>query len=70
MTYKSKAALEQFIEVIRNADKTFLDPEKTMDEQAQTPQQLISPIQLPAPTGFKPFVIPNQDQPEAQQDNN
>ena len=32
-TYKSKAALEHFLEVIRNADKTFLDPDKNLDEQ-------------------------------------
>ena len=33
MSYKSKAALEQFLDVIKNADKTFLDPDKTIDEQ-------------------------------------
>ena len=35
MAYKSKAALEQFLEVIKNADSTFLDPEKTIDEQGR-----------------------------------
>jgi hypothetical protein len=33
MQYKSKEALDQFLEVIKNADKTFLDPEKNIDEQ-------------------------------------
>ncbi len=33
MTYKSKSALEQFLNVIRNAESTFLDPEKVIDEQ-------------------------------------
>lgn len=35
MKYKSKAALERFLEVIKNADSTFLDPEKTIDEQGR-----------------------------------
>lgn len=35
MSYKSKAALEQFLEVIKNADQTFLDPDKTIDEQGK-----------------------------------
>ncbi len=35
MEYKSKAALEEFLEVIRNADKTFLDPEKVIDDQGK-----------------------------------
>jgi len=35
MLYKSKAALEQFLEVIKNADNTFLDPEKVIDEQGR-----------------------------------
>lgn len=35
MAYKSKAALEQFLEVIKNADSTFLDPDKTIDEQGR-----------------------------------
>jgi len=35
MEYKSKAALEHFLEVIRNAENTFLDPEKIMDEQGR-----------------------------------
>ena len=35
MTYKSKAALEQFLEVIKNADYTFLDPDKVIDEQGR-----------------------------------
>jgi hypothetical protein len=33
MSYKSKAALAQFLEVIKNAENTFLDPEKIDDEQ-------------------------------------
>lgn len=35
MEYKSKAALEHFLEVIKNADNTFLDPEKVIDEQGR-----------------------------------
>lgn len=35
MEYKSKAALEHFLEVIRNAENTFLDPEKVIDEQGR-----------------------------------
>jgi len=35
MNHKSKAALEQFLGVIKNADNTFLDPEKTIDEQGK-----------------------------------
>ena len=35
MEYKSKAALERLLDVIRNADKTFLDPEKVIDEQGR-----------------------------------
>ena len=35
MAYKSKAALEKFLEVIGNADKTFLDPDKVIDEQGR-----------------------------------
>ncbi len=35
MEYKSKAALEHFLEVIRNTDNTFLDPEKVIDEQGR-----------------------------------
>jgi len=35
MEYKSKAALEHFLDVIRNADQTFLDPEKVIDEQGR-----------------------------------
>ena len=33
MTYKSKKALNRFLEVIKNADETFLDPDKVIDEQ-------------------------------------
>lgn len=33
MAYKSKAALAQFLEVIKNAESTFLDPEKIDNEQ-------------------------------------
>jgi hypothetical protein len=33
MAYKSKAALEAFLEVIKNTDKTFLDPDKVIDRQ-------------------------------------
>ena len=35
MEYKSKKALEHFLDVIRNADRTFLDPEKVIDEQGR-----------------------------------
>ena len=35
MSYKSKEALEQFLEVIKNADKTFLDPDKIIDDQGR-----------------------------------
>jgi hypothetical protein len=35
MAYESKKALDQFLEVIKNADKTFLDPEKTIDDQGR-----------------------------------
>lgn len=33
MEYESKKALDEFLEVIKNTDKTFLDPDKTIDEQ-------------------------------------
>jgi len=33
MAHQSKVALDQFLEVIKNADKTFLDPDKNLDEQ-------------------------------------
>ena len=35
MDYKSKAALEHFLEVIKNTDNTFLDPEKVIDDQGR-----------------------------------
>ncbi|MCK4568718.1 MAG: DUF1214 domain-containing protein [Bacteroidales bacterium] len=35
MEYKSKAALEHFLDVIRNTENTFLDPEKVIDEQGR-----------------------------------
>jgi hypothetical protein len=35
MTYKSKEALDQFLEVIKYADSTFLDPDKVIDEQGR-----------------------------------
>jgi hypothetical protein len=35
MGYKSKAALEHFLEVIKNTDNTFLDPDKTIDDQGR-----------------------------------
>lgn len=35
MEYKSKVALEHLLDVIRNADQTFLDPEKVIDEQGR-----------------------------------
>lgn len=35
MAYKSKAALEKLLEVIKNADRTFLDPDKELDTQGQ-----------------------------------
>ncbi len=31
--YKSREALDEFLEVIKNADKTFLDPDKEIDRQ-------------------------------------
>lgn len=33
MNYKSKEALDHFLKVIANADKTFLDPDKDLDRQ-------------------------------------
>jgi hypothetical protein len=33
MEYKSREAIEQFMKVVLGADKTFLDPEKVIDEQ-------------------------------------
>jgi len=33
MNYKSKDALDHFLKVISNADKTFLDPDKDLDRQ-------------------------------------
>jgi hypothetical protein len=35
MEHKSKKALEEFLEIIKNADGTFLDPEKNLDEQGK-----------------------------------
>ena len=35
MKHKSKEALDHLLEVIKNADKTFLDPEKVIDEQGK-----------------------------------
>ena len=35
MAYQSKVALEQFLEIIKNADATFLDPEKNLDDQGK-----------------------------------
>jgi len=35
MEYKSKQALLRFLEVIKNADATFLDPDKVIDEQGR-----------------------------------
>lgn len=35
MTYKSKTALLNFLETIKNADATFLDPDKVIDEQGR-----------------------------------
>jgi hypothetical protein len=35
MEYKSKDALLRFLEVIKNADQTFLDPDKVIDEQGR-----------------------------------
>lgn len=35
MSYKSKEALNHFLEVIKNADNTFLDPDKVIDEQGR-----------------------------------
>jgi len=33
MIYESKKALDEFLEVIKNTDKTFLDPDKVIDKQ-------------------------------------
>lgn len=33
MAYESKKALDEFLEVIKHTDKTFLDPDKTIDHQ-------------------------------------
>ena len=35
MAHKSKKALQEFLEVIRNAENTFLDPDKNLDEQGK-----------------------------------
>jgi len=35
MEYQSKEALLHFLEIIKNADSTFLDPEKIIDEQGK-----------------------------------
>lgn len=35
MTHLSKTALEQFLTIIKDADKTFLDPEKNLDAQGK-----------------------------------
>ena len=35
MSHKSKKALEAFLDVIKNADSTFLDPDKSLDTQGQ-----------------------------------
>lgn len=35
MEHKSKNALHEFLEVIHNADATFLDPDKNLDEQGK-----------------------------------
>ena len=35
MSYKSKEALEHFLEVVKNTDHTFLDPDKVIDEQGR-----------------------------------
>ncbi|MCK5339264.1 MAG: hypothetical protein KAJ50_10645, partial [Bacteroidales bacterium] len=35
MEYKSKAALQHFLQVIGNTENTFLDPEKIIDEQGR-----------------------------------
>ena len=35
MAYQSKAALEQFLAIIKEADSSFLDPEKSLDEQGK-----------------------------------
>ena len=36
MEHKSKIALREFLEVIKNCDSTFLDPDKSLDEQGKT----------------------------------
>lgn len=35
MTFKSKKALEEFLDIIKNADTTFLDPDKGLDTQGK-----------------------------------
>ena len=35
MGHKSKKALQEFLEVIGNAENTFLNPEKNLDEQGK-----------------------------------
>ena len=35
MEHKSKKALESLLEVIKNADQTFLDPDKNLDDQGK-----------------------------------
>jgi hypothetical protein len=35
MAHQSKVALDHFLEIIKNADKTFLDPDKNLDEQGK-----------------------------------
>jgi hypothetical protein len=35
MEYQSKAALDTFLDVVRHADSTFLDPDKVLDEQGR-----------------------------------
>jgi len=35
MEHKSKKALERLLEVIKNADQTFLDPDKNLDDQGK-----------------------------------
>jgi hypothetical protein len=33
MAYESKKALDEFLEIVKNTDKTFLDPDKVIDQQ-------------------------------------
>ena len=40
MTYKSKIALDKFLEIIKNTDETFLDPDKVIDIAKERVEQM------------------------------